>query len=60
MLEQKYIPLLEYENSTVKDAYHYLYEKNDELVGDNITEENEGEIIYGKDIINCKVIHSRQ
>ena len=60
MLYQKYIPLQEYENSTVKNEYQYLYKKDDELKGDNITEENEGVVEYGKVFINCKIIHSKQ
>ena len=54
MLHQKYIPLQEYENSTVKDVYQYLYKKDGELKGDNISVE------YGNDFINCKIIHSKQ
>ena len=33
MLHQKYIPLQEYENSTVKNEYQYLYKKDGELKG---------------------------
>ena len=58
MLHQKYIPIQEYENSTEKDEYQYLYKKDDELNGDNITVENEGIVEYGKDFINCKINHS--
>ena len=29
MLHQKYVPLREYENSTVKNDYQYLYKKDD-------------------------------
>ena len=47
-------------NSTVKNEYEYLYKKDDELKGDNITVENEGIVEYGNDFINCKVIHSKQ
>ena len=60
MLYQKYIPLQEYENSTVKNEYQYLYKKDEELKSDNITEENEGVVEYGKVFINCKIIHSKQ
>ena len=60
MLHQKYIPLQEYENSTMKDEYQYLYKKDGELKGDNITTENEGVVEYGNDFINCKNIHSKQ
>ena len=37
MLYQKYIPPQEYENSTVKNVYLYLYEKDEEIKGDIIT-----------------------
>ena len=60
MLHQKYIPLQEYENSTVKNEYQNLYNKNDVLKGDNITVENEGVVEYGNDFLNCKFIHSKQ
>ena len=42
MLHQKYIPIQEYENSTMKNEYQYLYKKDEELKGDNITVENDG------------------
>ena len=60
MLHQKYIPIREHKNSTVKNEYQYLYKKDEELKGDNITNENEGIVEYGNDFINCKVIHSKQ
>ena len=60
MIGQKYIPLQEYENSTVKNEYQFLYRKDEELKGDNITVENEGIVEYGNDFINCKIIHSKQ
>ena len=47
MLDQKYIPIQEYENSTVKNEYDYLY--NNEDIGE-----------YGNDFLNCKIIHSKQ
>ena len=50
MAHQKYIPLQEYENSTVKNEYKYLYKKDDELKGDNITIENEGVVENGNDL----------
>ena len=59
-LHQKYIPLQEYENSTMKNEYQYLYKKDEELKGDNITVENEGIVEYGNNFINCKIIHSKQ
>ena len=60
MLYQKYIPFQEYENSTAKNEYQYLYKKDDELKVDNITVENEGIVEYGNDFLNCKSIHSKQ
>ena len=60
MLHQKNVPLQEYENSTVKNEYKYLYKKDDELKGDINTDENEGIVEYGNDFINCKIIHSKQ
>ena len=60
MLHQKFILLQEYENSTVKNDYQYLYTKDEELKSDNITVENEGIVEYGNDFPNCKIIHSKQ
>ena len=60
MLHQKYIPLQEYENSTMKNEYQYLYKKDEELKGDDISVENEGIVEYGNDFLNCKIIHSIQ
>ena len=60
LLHQKYIPLQEYENLTVKNGYQYLYKKYDVLKGDNITVENEGIVEFGNDFSNCKIIHSKQ
>ena len=59
MLLQKFISVQEYENSTVKNEYEYLYKKDSALKVDNITDENEGIIEYGIDLINCKIIHNR-
>ena len=42
MLHQKHITLQDYENSTVRNEYQYLYKKDKELKSDNITVENEG------------------
>ena len=50
MLHQKYNPIQEYENSTLKNEYEYLYKKGDG---------NEGIVKYGNDFINCKIIHDR-
>ena len=56
MLHQKNIPIQEYENSTVKPEYQYLYEKNEE-----ITIDPEGiDIVYGEDFLKSKVVHSKQ
>ena len=60
MLYQKYIPLQEFEDSTMKNEYQYLYIKDEEFKGDNITVENEGVVEYGNDFLNCKIIHSKQ
>ena len=59
MLHQKYIPIQEYENSTMKNEYQYLLKKNEELKGDNTTLENEVIVEYGNDFINCKIVHSK-
>ena len=56
----KYLPVQEYENSTVKSEYQNLYKKDDVLKGDNILVENEGVVEYGNDFLNCKIIHSKQ
>ena len=60
MLHQRYIPLQEYEDSTIKSEYQYLYKKDEEVKSDNITVENEGFVEYGNDFSNCKIIHSKQ
>ena len=60
MLHQKYSPLQEYENSTMKNEYQYLYKKDGELKGNNISVENEGVVEYGNHFINCKIIRSKQ
>ena len=60
MLDQIYIPIQEYENWTMKNEYQYLYKKDEELKGYNITVENEGIVEYGIDFINCKIVHSKQ
>ena len=60
MLHQKYIPLQDYQNWTVKNEYQYLYQKDEILKSDNITLENEGIVDYGNDFLNCKIIHSKQ
>ena len=60
MLHQKNIPLQEYENSTMKNEYQYLYKRDEELKGDNISVENKGLVEYGNDFLICKIIHSKQ
>ena len=60
MLHQKFIPIEEYQNSTMKNEYQYLYRKDDELKRNNITDENEGIVEYGNDFINCRIVHSKQ
>ena len=60
MAHQKYIPIQEYKSSVMENEYQYLYKKDGELKGDNITVENEDYVEYGNDFKNCKIIHSRQ
>ena len=60
MSHRKYVPIQEYENSTVKNEYQYLYKKDDEIKGDNITVEDEGIVGYGNDFLYCEIIHSKQ
>ena len=60
MLHQKYIPLQEYENSTVKNEYQYLYKEDEDLKADKLAEENELIALYGKDFINCEIVQSKQ
>ena len=55
MLDRKYIPIQEYENSTVKNEYDYLYNKDEELKGNN-----EDIVEYGYDFLNCENVHSKQ
>ena len=49
MSHQKYIPIQVYETSTLKNEYEYLYKKDAELNGENITDDNEGILEYGND-----------
>ena len=44
----------------MRDEYQYLYKKDDEIKGDNITVENEGFVEYGNAFLNCKIIDSKQ
>ena len=59
MLDQKYVPIQEYQNSTMKNEYQYLYKKDEELKGDNITVENDCIVEYGNGFVNCKIVHSK-
>ena len=55
MAHQNYIPIQEYENSTMKNEYQYLYKKNEE-----ITNDPEGvDIVYGEDFLNYNFILSK-
>ena len=36
-----------------------MYKKDDDLKGENTTNENEGILEYGNDYIDCKIIHDR-
>ena len=56
MLHQKYIPLQDYENSTMKNEYQYLYKKNEEITNDP----ERVDIVYGEDFLYSKIIHSKQ
>ena len=56
MLHQKYISIEEFENDEMEDEYQYLYKKDSELKGDD----DDGEVEYGNDFVNCKIIHSKQ
>ena len=60
MLYQKHNPIEGYKNSIMKNEYLYLYKKDEELKGDNITVENEGIVEYGNCFLNCKITHSKQ
>ena len=54
-LHQKHILLQEYQNSTVKIEYQYLYKKDEELKSNNITIENDGIVEYGNDFYIVKL-----
>ena len=54
-----YILIQEYETSTLRNEYDYLYEKDEAMKGANITDGNDGNIEYGNDFINCVIIHSK-
>ena len=56
MLHRKLIRIQEYATSTDKNQSHYSNKKDEELKGDNFTDENESIIEYGNDFENCKII----
>ena len=60
MLHRKNIPIQEYETSTVKSEHEFLYKKDENLKGDNITDEDKGIIEYGNEFMNCNIIHNRE
>ena len=60
MLHRKYIPVQEYMNSSVENVYDYMYKKDRELKGDNLSVQNEGVVEYRNDFLNCKIIRSKQ
>ena len=49
MIVQKCFTVQEWKSSIEKVDYQYLYKKDGELKGDNITDENAGIIEYGND-----------
>ena len=55
----KLIPSEEYKISTQKDDYVYLHKKDKEMENDKITVENEGIVEYGREFLNCKIVHDR-
>ena len=55
----KLIPSVEYKISTQKDDYVYLHKKDKEMENDRITVENEGIVEYGREFLNCKIVHDR-
>ena len=55
MPHQKYILIQEYESSTLKNEYEFLYKKVDKLKENR----NEGIIEYGNNFMNCEIIHDR-
>ena len=56
---RKFVPFEENKNSTQKDDYVYLHKKDNEMNNDKVTVENEGIVKYGRDFLNCKIIHDR-
>ena len=56
LAHQKFILIQEYQNSTMKNEYQYLYKKNEEITNDP----ERVDIVCGEDFLNCKVIHSKQ
>ena len=55
ILNHKYIPIQEYETSTIKNEYEYLYKKDDTLKRNG----NEGIFEHGNGFLNCKIIYNR-
>ena len=43
----------------MKNEFQYLFKKDEELSGDNISVENEGIVEYGNDFLNCEIVHSK-
>ena len=61
MVYQKYIIIIEeFENTEMEDEYQYLYKKDSELKGDNITVEDDGIVECGNEFLNSKIIHYKQ
>ena len=60
MAHQKDITIEEFENEEMFDQYQYLYKKDSELKGDNITVEDDGIVEYDNNFLNCKFIDSKQ
>ena len=59
MLHRNYIHIQEFEASTLKNEYVYLYKKDDEIKGENITDKNEGINDYSNNFLNCKNFSQR-
>ena len=58
MLHRKYIPIQEYEISTLKNDYENLYKEDYKLKCDNIIDEKEGNVDYGNDFLVCEIVHA--
>ena len=55
MIHQNHVPIKEYRNSTEKNEYQFLYEKDGELKSDV---DNESIVECGNDFNNCKFINA--